>query len=113
MIDGFRPLAHLRRITAAGAFDDVCAQLRRPTARHGHIPATGRAASGNPAAGSAAARQARPTGRIRVRHVQIGQPRRDVIEAVAVLTRAGRAWALAVRLEFRDGTWLCTHLDVV
>jgi hypothetical protein len=51
--------------------------------------------------------------RIRLRHMRVAEPRDGAVEAVAVLGRAGRTWALALRLECRDGAWLCTHAEVV
>jgi hypothetical protein len=159
VLEGFRPVGHLRRFTVPAAFDSVAGQLARPVARAGHQPSgdatagrtdqtfragrtagvagrPGATAAGQPGAGvpgrhgaGAAARPAtgaagRPgagragltgaTGdRIRLRRLRIAEPRDGAVEAVAVLNRAGRAWALALRLEYREDTWLCTHVEVV
>jgi hypothetical protein len=52
-------------------------------------------------------------GRISLRRIRVAEPREGAVEAVAVLSRAERTWALALRLECRDGNWLCTHVEVV
>jgi hypothetical protein len=198
VLDGFRPVTHLRRFTVPAAFDAVAGQLARPTARSGHRPrveapgvnfqqpASGAPGGGTPrqAPGGSTGRPA-PSGRegraapgaidrhapgaidrhapgaagrvvpgaasqsgagaagrvvpgaagrsgagaaggsapgasirfggerIRLRRMRVAEPRDGAVEAVAVLGRAGRAWALALRLERREGAWLCTHAEVV
>jgi hypothetical protein len=159
VLEGFRPVGHLRRFTVPATFDSVAGQLARPVARAGHQPSSegtagrtdqafqpgravgapgrpgagtaarpGATAAGQPRAGAAArpamgaagrpgAGRAGLTGtngdRIRLRRLRIAEPRDGAVEAVAVLNRAGRAWALALRLEYREDTWLCTHVEVV
>ncbi|GIH11989.1 Rv3235 family protein [Rugosimonospora africana] len=186
VLEGFRPVGHLRRFTVPSAFESVADQLARPVARAGHQPpgeaagatrqagATGGTrqpgiAGGTRQAGNASGtRQAGTTGgtgqagaeggvrragfavrtdvpgagrhagapvraglpgqpdvtgratlpgpsadRIRLRRTRVAEPRDGAVEAVAVLSRAGRTWALALRLEYREDTWLCTHVEVV
>ncbi|GAA5195052.1 hypothetical protein GCM10023322_60880 [Rugosimonospora acidiphila] len=151
VLEGFRPIGHLRRFTAPLAFESIAGQLARPVARMGHRPGgealaapadrwglAGRppgpsaappravgtmAVQGRPGAAAspgrpgAAATSGRPAGvgadRLRLRRLRLSEPREGVVEAVAVLGRAGRAWALALRLEQRGEAWLCTHVEVV
>jgi hypothetical protein len=139
VLDGFRPAAHLRRLTLATAFETVLDQLARPAARTGHPssadPISGGATTTGPggvlgrgpggaagtagggtggAARTAAERRGVPSaGRLRLRRLRVGEPSDGVVEAAAVVGRAERAWALALRLERRDNVWLCTDLCVV
>jgi hypothetical protein len=88
----------------------------RPPAGTNGRPQAG--TNGRPQAGANGRLQAVGAGRpgvdrIRLRHLRVGEPRDGAVEAVAVLGRAGRSWALALRLEQREGAWLCTHVEVV
>ncbi|MET8837735.1 Rv3235 family protein, partial [Micromonospora sp. NPDC004540] len=57
-------------------------------------------------------RTARPV--LQLRRLRVCEPRAGAVEAAAVLAGAGGAsWAIALRLEHRRGTWLCTVLDVL
>jgi Family of unknown function (DUF6459) len=51
--------------------------------------------------------------RVRVRHLRVCEVRDGVLEAAAVLVRGELVRALALRMERRSGTWLCTHLQVL
>jgi hypothetical protein len=212
VLEGFRPVGHLRRFTLPAAFESVAHQLGRPVARAGHPPSgevagrldaaaqsrhpagapgwpgptaaagpravprgragvaggTGRtgtpggtpqpqtgiasgtrrtgapggmgqpqtragrsaAPGGTPRPQAGIAGGARPgtgqpqvtaratlpgpsAGRISLRRIRVAEPRDGAVEAVAVLSRAERTWALALRLECREGSWLCTHVEVV
>ena len=111
VLDGFRPATHLRRLTVAASFESVLEQLARPAARTGHPSSAGPSPAGRAVPGGALRR----TGgdRLRLRRLWVGEPSNGVVEAAAVLGRADRAWALALRLERREETWLCTDLQVV
>ncbi|TBL27799.1 hypothetical protein EYA84_28105, partial [Verrucosispora sp. SN26_14.1] len=51
---------------------------------------------------------------LRLRRLRVCEPRPAAIEVAVVLTgAAGRTWAMALRLEHRRGTWLCTDLRVL
>ena len=127
VLEGFRPAAHLRRLTLPAAFDSVLEQLARPSARTGHPSSAGPMPGGRTTAGSAPAGstgRAAPAGgarraggpgadRLRLRRLWVGEPSNGVVEAAAVVGRADRAWALALRLERREETWLCTDLQVI
>jgi hypothetical protein len=125
VLEGFRPASHLRRLTLAAAFDAVTQQLARPAARTGHqsseAPVSGgtvtrpgpRAGTGAPRGATGRSGGGKAPDRLRLRRLWIGEPSEGVVEAAAVLGRADRAWALALRLERRDDMWLCTDLQVV
>lgn len=65
----------------------------------------------------AAVRRARrtPTAPVsaRLRSVRISEPDDGVVEATAVIERAGRCAAIALRLEGVDGRWVCTVFDAL
>ncbi|WP_412541749.1 Rv3235 family protein [Longispora sp. K20-0274] len=50
-------------------------------------------------------------GTVRVASLRVASPTPSVIEAVVMLHRAGRVWAMTLRLERPAETWLCTHLQ--
>jgi hypothetical protein len=102
VVDGFRPLGHLRALTDPGQFDDVAGQLSRLRAGRAALPT--RPASGVVRVG---------VERVRVRHLRVCEVRDGVLEAAAVLVRGDRVRALALRMERRSGTWLCAHLQVL
>jgi len=112
VLEGYRPATHLRRLTLAAAFESVLDQLSRPAARTGHPSSGGpapQATGGRPTAG----RADRGADRLRLRRLWVGEPSDGVVEAAAVVGRADRAWALALRLERRGDQWLCIDLQVV
>jgi len=119
VIGGYRPVSHLRPLCQPDRYPLVAERLggrrgngqrnlggARPQAIGGRTPSGSppRAARGNSAA---------PGDRVGVLRVQVGEPRAGVAEVAVVLTRRERVWAMAFRLEERDGRWLCTHLEVL
>ena len=92
VLAGDRPLTQLIRWADAEVYADL---LRRVTL--GAAPRTGRAG---------------PTRRSVLRSVRIDEPEDGVAEVAAVVTRAGRIGALALRLEGLDGRWQCTALEL-
>jgi hypothetical protein len=115
VLGGFRPLAHLRVLTSAAAFDQIAAQLTRPRATG---QTASRARTPLPAPGEGTLR---PTARlvpaagdrVTLRQLLVCEPIAGVAEVAAVLGRAGRVWAMALRLERHHGVWLCIHLEVL
>ena len=93
VINGFRPVTHLRRLTKPQRFADVADQILRRTARL-------RKAQGS--------RQ-----QVRVRRIQMTEPRTGVVEAAVVLDHGGRCWAMAIRLEQGPTGWQCTVIQVI
>jgi hypothetical protein len=102
VVDGFRPVGHLRALTDPGQFDDVAGQLSR--LRGGRPAPPTRPTSGVVRMG---------VDRVRLRHLRVCEVRDGVLEAAAVLVRGDRVRALALRLERRSRTWLCTYLQVL
>jgi hypothetical protein len=93
VINGFRPVAHLRRLAAPQRFADVADQVLRRTARlrkaqHSRQP-------------------------VRVRRIHLTEPTTGVVEAAVVLDHSGRCWAMAIRLERGPDGWQCTVIQVI
>ena len=124
VLGGYRPVTHLRTLCVADEFPTVAQRLtgRTAAARPGgaqssaHLnartPVRGWPASGAPPRADRASQPA-PAERIVVRRVQIGEPKPGVAEVAVVLNRRDQVWAMALRLELRDGRWLCTYLHVL
>lgn len=56
--------------------------------------------------------QAGPDNKANVRSVHVCEPSDGVAEVAAVVRRGARMAAIALRLEGRDGRWLCTALQI-
>ncbi|TYB34980.1 hypothetical protein FXF50_25770 [Micromonospora sp. AP08] len=96
IVNGYRPPGQLRPLCLPEAAARVAAELTRAARR----------------AGPARRRTARPV--LQLRRLRVCEPRAGAVEAAAVLAGAGGAsWAVALRLEHRRGTWLCTVLTVL
>lgn len=96
IVNGYRPPGQLRPLCLPEAATGVANELTRASRRLG--PARRRAT--------------RPA--LQLRRLRTCEPRTGAVEAAAVLTGAGGAsWAIALRLEHRRGSWLCTVLDVL
>jgi hypothetical protein len=96
VLNGFRPIGHLRALTTPFEFTGVTAQLTRRTVR---VRMPGRDRSSQE--------------RVRVRRLRVFEQRTGVAEAVAVLRHGETSWAMALRFEHRRGSWLCTLLEVI
>jgi hypothetical protein len=107
ILNGYRPIGHLRAVSAlmeaptiltgAGAAQRAIGRYREAA---GLPPVAGR-------------RPLPPAGRVSPRRLRVCEPRPGVAEASAVLTTAGRTWALAFRLELLHGRWLATAFTAV
>jgi len=92
VLNGFRPPSQLRVMAVPDLRDHLVRQLApRPTRRRG--PRTG--------------------GQVTLGQVRVCEPRPGAGEAAVVLHQAGAVWAMALRLELRDGCWLCTAAEMV
>ncbi|WP_305789578.1 Rv3235 family protein [Symbioplanes lichenis] len=100
VINGYRPAGHLRQLT----FPSDAAT----------VVAAGQAAAQRVSAARARTRTPRngPT-RAVVGQLNICEPRPGAFEAVAVLDTPARSWALALRLEQHDKSWLATVMYLV
>jgi hypothetical protein len=105
VFNGYRPAAHLRRLSQPAEAGRVVAQamagahrvreLRGPDQRQ-PIPRARR----------------RPTP-VAVLKVQLCEPRTGAVEASIVLVTGERTWALALRMETYDQAWVATALRLV
>jgi hypothetical protein len=98
VLNGHRPVSHLRAITAPGDVTGVTDQLVRRTVRT-YLGRPGASAPG--------------PHRVRLRSLHTCEPRDGVAELTAVLEYGMRTWAMAARLERRSDTWLCTLVQVL
>jgi hypothetical protein len=97
VLNGFRPAAQLRPVTAVPRFNDIADQLVRRATRVRMSPG-----------------QAARHGRLlRVRRMLLCEPRDGVAEAAVVLEQGQVCWAMAVRLERSTEGWRCTVVQVV
>jgi hypothetical protein len=97
VLNGFRPAAQLRPVTAVPRFNDIADQLVRRATRVRMSPG-----------------QAARNGRLlRVRRMLLCEPRDGVAEAAVVLEQGQVCWAMAVRLERSTEGWRCTVVQVV
>lgn len=86
VLNGFRPMAHLRRLIEPRGFEMAACGIRRR---------------------AAGARTAQ-TNMVRIRRIRVCEPVQGVAEASVVFSRDGLAWSMAIRLERRQQRWLCT-----
>lgn len=104
ILNGYRPVGHLRPRCSPAEAAVVIEQLGAAVSRVAQL----RRDAGRPA--RAVPREANP---VRVGLLRVCEPRPGAAEATVVLRTAGRTWALALRLERRDGRWAATAARVV
>ncbi|MEU1751205.1 Rv3235 family protein [Micromonospora matsumotoense] len=95
ILNGYRPPGQIRALVEPGCTVEVTEQLARAASR---TPPVRR-------------RSTRPA--VHLRRLRVCEPRAAAVEVAAVVTAGGRTWAMALRLEHRRGTWLCTTLQVI
>jgi hypothetical protein len=112
VLNGYRPVAHLRRLTTPAEFNNVAEQMARARAR---MNAPERQVGSCSAPPRSVVRPLRggPPARIRLRKLLLCEPRPGLAEAAAVLGHDDRSFALALRLERRPTGWLCTLAQVI
>jgi hypothetical protein len=96
VLNGFRPVGHLRALTTPFEFTGVTTQLTRRAVR---VRMPGRDRAGQE--------------RVSMRRLRVFEQRTGVAEAVAVLRHGETSWAMALRFEHRRDSWLCTLLEVI
>jgi hypothetical protein len=96
VLNGYRPVAHLRPHASATDFNQIAAHLTRRATRV-------RLVTGARTADS----------RVSLRRLRVCEPRDGVAEAAVVLDHRGGSWAMAIRLERHRGRWICTLLQVI
>jgi uncharacterized protein DUF6459 len=101
VLNGFRPVNHLRELTGPVHYASVADQLTRRCVRLRMAPPTA------PVVGRPRAE------RVALVRVRVCEVREGVAEAVAVLSHRDRSWAVALRVERGQHRWVCTVLQVV
>lgn len=104
VLNGYRPAAHLRRLTQPREAATVVAQ-GVAGARWVSQARLARTAGRAP-------RPRRPAPAAVIR-LQLCEPREGAVEAAAVLMIGDRAHAMALRLEAQDDSWLATTLRLI
>jgi hypothetical protein len=104
VLNGYRPAAHLRRLTQPREAATVVAQGVAGARWVGHARLT-RVAGRAP-------RHRRPAPAAVVR-LQLCEPREGAVEAAAVLLIGDRTHAMAIRLEEHGESWLATTLRLI
>jgi Family of unknown function (DUF6459) len=103
VLNGYRPAAHLRRLSlpaeAAGVVAQGVAGARR-------VAELRRAAH-------PADRRARRPGPVGVIGGRLCEPRSGAVEATVLLVTGERTWAMALRLELHQQTWAATVLRLI
>jgi hypothetical protein len=126
VLNGFRPPSHLRTLAGPIEFADVLHQLRSRRGPGGRGDGAAAAAANSrvmSSGGRSAAHPARPTMAppnrgpahvaFRLLRLRVSEPAPDKAEVAAVIAHAGASIAIAMRLEVRKATWVCTVLQVV
>ncbi|MBQ1074667.1 hypothetical protein KBX06_16040 [Micromonospora sp. C31] len=96
VFNGYRPPGQLRPLLDPTRAAGLLPELARATARSAPVRR----------------RSTRPA--VHLRRLRVCEPRAAAVEVAAVLAGAGgHSWAMALRLEHRRGSWLCTALQVL
>jgi hypothetical protein len=107
VLNGYRPAAHLRRLSRPGEAAGVIAQAHAAA----HRVADLRRGAGQGQRG--ADRRGRRPDPVAVLKLRFCEPRPGVVEAAVLLVTGGRTWAVAVRLEQHQQSWAATTLRLV
>jgi hypothetical protein len=114
VLGGFRPVAQLRPYCAPERFESIVNRLLRPAGAalgRGHGATRASVIAQHARAGRPA--RAAPQDRVLVRHVQICDVRSGVAELAVVMSRHGKSWAMAIRIERYRDRWQCMHMEVL
>jgi hypothetical protein len=114
VINGYRPAAHLRRLTRPGEATGVITQAVAASRRAAEIRRTAETRRGAPArAVTRASRHGRGQAPAAVLQLRLCEPLPGVVEAAVVLVTGERTWAMAVRLEQHQQSWEATTLRLI
>jgi hypothetical protein len=102
VLNGYRPAAHLRRLSQPRDAATVVAQ--------GLAGARKVAEARRSAAGKTRPRRPAPVAVVRLR---LCEPRPGAVEAAVVLVIGDRTWAMALRLELHQESWVATTLCLI
>jgi len=103
VLNGFRPAAHLRRVSLPGHAADVVAQGMVGARRVAELRKTSRPGGRSP-------QRPAPVGVIKV---VLCEPRPGAVEAAVTLVTGERSWAMAFRLEMHQQAWSATTLLII
>jgi hypothetical protein len=113
VLNGYRPAAHLRRLSRPGQAAGVVAQAVAAA----HRVADLRRGAGRGARTTRGARTVDRHGRrpdpVAVLKLRLCEPRPGVVEAAVLLVTGDRTWAVALRLEHHQQSWAATILRLV
>jgi hypothetical protein len=130
VLNGFRPVTHLRPFVAPSSYTRMVDQLTRRAVRLRMAATTvpgqprpptpngssawaggpgGRSGGGSGGRGSVGARGPR----VALRRMHVCEPRAGAVEAAVVLSHGGATWAMAVRMERHERQWHCTSMQVI
>ncbi|GAB2961657.1 hypothetical protein GCM10027280_58120 [Micromonospora polyrhachis] len=118
ILNGYRPANQIRPLVQPADATAIIGQLavgnRRMAAQPGPVNRpTGQVNRPVGPVNRPAGQINRPADVVRLRLLRVCEPRPGVAEAAAVLHAAGRSWAMAFRLERRQGTWLGTVIQLL
>jgi hypothetical protein len=103
VLNGFRPAAHLRRLSHPLRAPDIMSQAVVGSRRVAELRRAARAAD----------RRVRRAGPVGVLKLQLCEPRPGAVEAAVLLITGERTWAMALRLESCDDIWNATVLRLL
>lgn len=107
VLNGYRPAAHLRRLSMPGEAAGVVAQALAGARRVGEM----RRAGGR--AVRTTSRHGRHPDPVAVRKLRLCEPRPGAVEAAVLLITGDRTWAVALRLEHHQQSWAATALRLI
>jgi hypothetical protein len=102
VLNGYRPPAHLRRLAQPREAAAVVAEGLSGAQRVARVR---RASSDR--------RCPRRPAPVAVLRLRLCEPRAGAVEAAVVLMIGDRAWAMALRLELHEGSWMATTLRLI
>jgi hypothetical protein len=103
VLNGYRPAAHLRRLSLPMEAPGVVAQGIAGARRVAELRQAARPAD----------RRVRRPGPVGVLRVLLCEPRAGAIEAAVLLITGERTWAMAFRLELHQQKWAATALRLI
>ncbi|WP_349497323.1 Rv3235 family protein [Actinoplanes regularis] len=103
VLNGYRPAAHLRRLSLPAEAAEVASQGLAGARRVAEMRRPRR---------SGDRRSARPSP-VAVIKVNLCEPRPGAVEAAVALVTGERTWAMALRLELHDDSWCATTLRLI
>lgn len=102
VLNGYRPAAHLRRLSQPRDAATVVAQGLAGARKVAEVRRC--------AGGRTRPRRPAPVAVVRLR---LCEPRPGAVEAAVVLVIGDRTWAMALRLELHQGSWVATTLCLI